>query len=132
MRGSAPGERRGGRQRGVKNRRTVALAQAQAAASEKVTQALGCTAFDGDALSFLQLIYRDATQAVETRLHAAKAAVAYEKPRLQSIAMDVKQPRDSAPFVIVQQHMTAQEAAEAYAATLKDFEDTVRRVAKEF
>jgi hypothetical protein len=131
MRGSSPGERRGGRQRGVKNRRTVALAQAQAEASERVTQALGPVAFDGDALSFLQLIYRDATQAVETRLHAAKAAVAYEKPRLQAIAMDLKQPRDSAPFVIVQQNMTAKEAAEAYARTLKDFEDTARRVAKE-
>ncbi len=41
MRGSAPGERRGGRQRGVPNKRTVALAQAQAEASEKITAALG-------------------------------------------------------------------------------------------
>jgi hypothetical protein len=144
MRGSAPGERRGGRQPGTPNKRTQTLALAQAEASERVTQALGPAAFDGDALSFLQLIYRDATQAVETRLHAAKAAVAYEKPRLQTIAMDVKQPRDSAPFVIIRQivdanettglkppHMTAQEAADAYAATLKDFEDTARRVASE-
>jgi ribonuclease VapC len=36
-----PGERRGGRQRGTPNRRTVALEKAQAEASEKVTQALG-------------------------------------------------------------------------------------------
>ena len=71
----APGERRGGRERGVKNRRTLALAQAQAEASEKVTQALGPDAFNGDALAFLQAIYRDTAQAVETRLQAARAAV---------------------------------------------------------
>ena len=144
MAGSLKGERRGGRQRGTPNRRTVALEAAQAEASERVTQALGPAAFDGDALSFLQLIYRDATQAVETRLHAAKAAIAYETPRLAAMTLDVKQPRDSAPFVIIRQivdanettglkppHMTAQEAADAYAATLKDFEDTARRVASE-
>jgi hypothetical protein len=87
MRGSVKGERRGGRQPGVPNKRTVALAQAQAAAAAKVTQALGDAAFDGDALALLQTLYRDTTQSVETRLHAAKAAIAYEKPRLQSIAL---------------------------------------------
>jgi hypothetical protein len=87
MRGSVKGERRGGRQPGVPNKRTVALAQAQAAAAAKVTQALGSTAFDGDALALLQMLYRDKAQSVETRLHAAKAAIAYEKPRLQSIAL---------------------------------------------
>jgi hypothetical protein len=132
MGGSLKGERRGGRQPGVPNKRTVALAQAQAEASERVTQALGDAAFDGDAHALLVSVYRDTTQPMELRLHAAKAAVAYEKPRLQSIAMDVKQPRDSAPFVVIHRNMSPQEAAEAYAATLKDFEDIARRVAKEF
>jgi len=131
MRGSVKGERRGGRQHGVPNKRTVALAQAQATASEKVMQALGDAAFDGDAHGLLTSVYKDTTQPMELRLQAAKAAVAYEKPRLQSIAMDVKQPRDSAPFVIVQQHMTAQEAEDAYARALKDFEEIARKVVEE-
>jgi hypothetical protein len=82
MSGSIKGERRGGRQRGVPNKQTVALAQAQAAASERVTQALGPAAFDGDAHALLCSIYRDTTQPMELRLHAAKAAVPFEKPRL--------------------------------------------------
>jgi hypothetical protein len=85
MRGSAPGERRGGRQRGVKNRRTLALAQAQAETVEKIALALGPAGFDGDALAFLQALYRDTTQAVETRLHAARVAVAYEKPKVDPV-----------------------------------------------
>jgi hypothetical protein len=129
--GSLPGERRGGRQTGTPNKRTEALTRAQAEASEKVTLALGPDAFNGDAHALLVSVYRDMNLPMELRLNAAKAAVAYEKPRLQAIAMDLKQPRDSAPFVIVQQNMTAKEAAEAYARTLKDFEDTARRVAKE-
>jgi hypothetical protein len=82
MRGSAPGERRGGRQRGTPNKRTEALAQAQAEASEKITAALGPDAFDADALSFLQVIYRDKKQAVEVRLQAARAAISFETPQL--------------------------------------------------
>jgi hypothetical protein len=66
----------------------MALAQAQAEASEKVTQALGPDAFDGDALSFLQALYRDTAQAVETRLHAARAAIAYERPRLAAVTFE--------------------------------------------
>jgi hypothetical protein len=87
MSGSVKGERRGGRQRGVKNKRTAALAQAQADAAAKVTQALGDAAFDGDAHALLVSVYRDTTQPMELRLNAAKAAIAYEKPRLQSVTM---------------------------------------------
>ncbi len=87
MRGSVKGERRGGRQPGVSNKRTVALAQAQAAAAEKVTAALRDAAFDGDAHALLVSVYRDTTQPMELRLNAAKAAIAYEKPRLQSVTM---------------------------------------------
>jgi hypothetical protein len=88
MRGSAPGERRGGRQRGTPNRRTLALAQAQAETTVKIAAALGSDAFNGDALAFLQAIYKDRTQAVELRLNAARHAVAYERPRLAAIALD--------------------------------------------
>jgi hypothetical protein len=82
MRGSAPGERRGGRQRGTPNKRTVALETAQAASAAKVTQALGDAAFEGDAHAFLVAVYKDKAQPVELRLHAARAAIPFEKPRL--------------------------------------------------
>ena len=97
MRGSAPGERRGGRQLGVKNRRSLALEAAQAAAATKIAQALGPAAHDGDALSFLQLIYRDGAQPMDMRLHAAKAAVGYERPRLVAAAVAVAVAPDSGP-----------------------------------
>jgi hypothetical protein len=88
MSGSGPGERRGGRQPGTPNKRTAALARAQAAASEKVTLALGLAAFDGDAHAFLMAVYKDSALPMELRLHAAKAAVAYEKPRLAAVTLE--------------------------------------------
>jgi hypothetical protein len=66
----------------------LALAQAQAETTVKIAAALGPDAFNGDALAFLQALYRDTAQAVETRLHAARVAVAYEKPRLAAVALD--------------------------------------------
>lgn len=87
MGGSAPGERRGGRRAGTPNKHTAQLRAAQAAAAEKVTQALGEAAFTGDGLAFLQAVYKDSHRPVELRLNAAKAAVPFERPRLQSIAL---------------------------------------------
>ncbi len=84
MRGSAKGERRGGRQRGTPNKRTRELARAQAEASEKITAALGATAFEGDAHALLVSVYKDAAQPTELRVTAAKAALPFEKPRLAS------------------------------------------------
>lgn len=115
MRGSAPGERRGGRQRGVKNRRTLALAQAQAETAEKIAAALGPAGFDGDALAFLQALYRDTTQAVETRLHAARVAVAYEKPRLSAVQLE-QSPSETTIRII---------------GGLPQFEEMARRIANE-
>ncbi len=90
MRGSAKGERRGGRQRGTPNKRTRELARAQAEASEKITAALGATAFDGDAHALLVSVYRDTTQPTELRVTAARSALPFEKPRLASTELSGK------------------------------------------
>ena len=58
MPGSKPGERRGGRQRGAKNKRTLALEQAQAEASVKIEATLGADAFQGDAHALLSSVYK--------------------------------------------------------------------------
>ena len=85
MRGSRPGERRGGRQRGAKNKRTVARERAQAEAAMKITEALGTEAFPGDAHAYLVAIYKDPAQPIERRMDAAKATIGYEKPRLAAV-----------------------------------------------
>jgi hypothetical protein len=90
MRGSRPGERRGGRQRGAKNKRTQALEHAQAEAALKIAGALGPEAFDGDAHSLLMAVYKDTTQPMEFRLAAAKAAIGFEKPRLAAVETKIE------------------------------------------
>ena len=49
-------------------------------------------AFEGDSHALLMAIYKDPRQPVSLRLDAAKAAIGYEKPRLQSVEsnMNVK------------------------------------------
>jgi hypothetical protein len=85
MRGSRPGERRGGRQRGVKNKRTVARERALADTAAKITGVLGAGAFEGDAHALLMAVYKDMTRPIELRMDAAKAAIGYEKPRLAAV-----------------------------------------------
>ena len=85
MRGSILGERRGGRQRGAKNKRTVARERAQAEAAMRITEALGTEAFPGDAHAYLVAIYKDPAQPIERRMDAAKATIGYEKPRLAAV-----------------------------------------------
>jgi hypothetical protein len=50
MRGSRPGERHGGRQRGTRNKNTLARAAALAEAADKIAGALGADVFAGDAI----------------------------------------------------------------------------------
>jgi hypothetical protein len=75
----------GGRQRGTKNKRTLAFEYALADTATKITGALGADAFDGDAHALLMAIYKDAAQPIELRMDAAKAAIGYEKPRLAAV-----------------------------------------------
>src|SRR5882672_11362639 len=65
MRGSKPGERRGGRQRGTPNKATVAKAAAQKAASTDpaITP-----------LQFLLGVMRDPTSPTDLRIQVARAA----------------------------------------------------------
>jgi len=89
MRGSKPGERRGGRKRGTKNKRTLARERAQAETAVKITEALGVDAFEGDAPALLTAIYKDAAQPIGLRMDAAKAAMGYEKPRFAAADVNV-------------------------------------------
>jgi hypothetical protein len=83
--GSKLGERRGVRQKGTKNKRTIEAERAQAEAAAKISAALGENAFPGDAHAFLVAVYKDKMQPMALRLDAAKAAIGYEEPRLSAI-----------------------------------------------
>jgi hypothetical protein len=50
---------------------------------------LGKNAFEGDAHALLVTIYKDPTHPIDLRLDAAKAAIAFEKPRLAALKADV-------------------------------------------
>ena len=63
--------------------------------------------FGGDALTLLQLTYRDRTRPIELRLEAAKAAIRYEKPALASI--DVTSLNEHTVSVISDKPLTPEE-----------------------
>ncbi len=75
-RGSAPGERRGGRQRGMPNRRTIELR----ALAEGPPQA-------GSPLEFLTSVYRNEALPIELRIEAANKAAPYVHPRLAAVTV---------------------------------------------
>ena len=83
-RGSAPGERRGGRKKGTSNKRTAELQQAMAVAAKQIEKVIA-GAFEGDAHALLMAIYKDTSRPIELRIEAAKAAIAYEKPKLAAV-----------------------------------------------
>lgn len=70
-RGSAPGERRGGREKGTRNKRTEE--QARAIADSGLTP-----------LEYLMSIVRDTEASQELRIDAAAKAAPYVHPRLAS------------------------------------------------
>jgi antitoxin component of RelBE/YafQ-DinJ toxin-antitoxin module len=88
--GSNPGERRGGRQPGVKNKRTLEREAALAKAAAEIEGVLGDQAFDGDAHMMLMAVYKDGALPIDLRLDAARAAISFEKPRLSSVDANVK------------------------------------------
>ena len=71
-RGSKPGERRGGRKKGVPNKKN--------AATVKAIEASGLTPLD-----YMLGVLRDGTADTEQRFEAAKAAAPYVHPRLATI-----------------------------------------------
>jgi hypothetical protein len=84
MRGSKPGERRGGRQKGAKNKRTRDLEERVREVSASIEAALP-GAFKGDAHALLISVYKDPNHPLPLRLDAAKAAISFEKPKLAAV-----------------------------------------------
>ena len=68
--------------------------------------------FDGDALTLLQLTYRDGAHPIELRLEAAKAAIRYEKPALASI--DLTSTNEHTVFTISDRPLTPEEWLEQH------------------
>ena len=72
-----------GRPPGAKNKRTK---EREAAVQEAAARIEGTIdgAFYGDAHSFLIAVYKDPEMPLNVRVDAAKAAISFEKPRLQA------------------------------------------------
>ena len=83
-RGSRPGERRGGRQKGTPNKRSIALEEKVREAAEIIESTLP-EAFKGDAHALLMTVYKDPLHPMPLRIDAAKAAIGFEKPKLASV-----------------------------------------------
>jgi hypothetical protein len=81
----AQGRKTGGRQKGVKNKRTIARESAVAEAREHVAALVGGEAFKGDAHALLTFVYCNPEMEWDLRVEAAGKALPYEKPKLQSI-----------------------------------------------
>src|SRR5262245_23212338 len=69
--------RRGGRPKGTLNKKTIARNEAMARAQAAMEQP-----FEGDAYAFVTMLYKDGKLPLAMRFDAAKAALAYERPRL--------------------------------------------------
>ncbi len=85
MRGSRPGERRGGRKKGTPNRATAARAAAVAAS--------GLTPLD-----YLLSVMRDEAVELHVRIEAARAAANYVHPRLNAVSVGTREGDPIAAF----------------------------------
>lgn len=83
--GSAPGERRGGRQKGTQNKRNAAAAAAMVAVGKTLAEVVP-DAFAGDSHALLIAVYKNSTLPLGVRIDAAKAAIRYERPALATVA----------------------------------------------
>jgi hypothetical protein len=86
-RGPQPGTRHGGRQKGTRNKVTDARREHLQKVAQELEELLP-GAFEGDGHAFLMAVYKDPRQPMNVRIDAAKAAVGYEKPRLQAVEMN--------------------------------------------
>jgi hypothetical protein len=71
--GARPGERRGGRKKGTRNKRTLEQLEAAAASGEMLP------------LPYLLKIMRDENETPERRMFCAKAAAPYCHPKLAAV-----------------------------------------------
>jgi len=82
----AAGYKTGGRVKGTPNKRTAETKAAIRAVVAEFDAAVP-SAFDGDAVAFMQILYRDPAQPVELRLDAAKVAAKFERLTLSAIEL---------------------------------------------
>lgn len=82
----AVGHKTGGRKKGTKNKKTVALEVAAQKVIDKLGNVIGeGNIFQGDAHAYLMTVYKDPNQPENFRLDAAKAAIRFERPQLAHI-----------------------------------------------
>lgn len=75
----------GGRQKGSKNKATIARENAIAEALRTIKNANGSGVFDGDAHALLMLVYKNENLPLDVRTRAAEAALKFERPALAAI-----------------------------------------------
>jgi hypothetical protein len=92
---SKPTGRPRGRPKGSKNKNTEQRKKLVKQVAEKIALTLP-GAFEGDSHALLMLVYKDPSLPLDIRIDAAKAAIKYETPALQSTELTGK---DGSPFV---------------------------------
>lgn len=85
-----PGDPRCGRRKGSKNKLTIAKEKLRADAIKLMNEKLPKNAFKGDAVEFLQLVYRSRDFDFETRMEAAEKAAPYERAKKTETTIDDK------------------------------------------
>ena len=75
----------GGRQKGTKNKTTIARQQAIEEALRTIRNANGTGVYDGDAHGPLMLVYKNEAFPLDVRTRAAEAALKFEKPALAAV-----------------------------------------------
>jgi len=87
----AIGKKTGGRKKGTPNKATARMKLAARKMFDEFTASAGDKVFQGDALTFIQCVYKNLDLDLDTRLQAANAALRFERPALQAnaVAMSV-------------------------------------------
>jgi|SRR6476660_9686610 hypothetical protein len=114
----ARGYKTGGRQKGSKNKRTLLIENNTRQLLDHAGQILGEGAFEGDAHALLVQIYKNTHLPLELRLHAAKAAIRFEKPALAPV--DSRGTFENVHYVVSDTPMTIEEWAEKHCGTLME------------
>jgi hypothetical protein len=82
------GGKSGGRKPGSKNKLTLALAKVREEAVAKLNQDLGPDAFKGDAIEFLQHVYKSPHFDFQTRMEAATRVSQFERAKKTETMID--------------------------------------------
>jgi hypothetical protein len=99
------GQREGaGRPPGARNKRTIAVEQAMQVVAEKLKEAVP-DVFEGDAVCFMQSVYRDPSFPVELRLDAASKAARFERPALAAVLTKDATAAETPPTIDVSQRI---------------------------